>query len=79
MPFEIPGGTSPIIPIIVGEEKKAMKFADQLFCDDLLVLPVRPPTVPRGSSRLRVTLCSQHTNEQVARLVNAIGRIGRIT
>jgi 8-amino-7-oxononanoate synthase len=71
-PFVMPSGDSPIVPIILGEEGHTLRAARELFEKGLLVVAVRPPTVPRGSSRLRITLCSQHSDEEVERLIAAI-------
>ena len=70
--LDIAPGDSPILPIILGEEAKTLEAAEQLIARGLLVLGVRPPTVPRGSSRLRVTLSSEHTDEEVERLMDAL-------
>ena len=65
----VPGHPSPIIPIVVGEERAAVAAAAALFDRGLLVPAIRPPTVPPGSSRLRVALSAAHTDEQVDALV----------
>jgi 8-amino-7-oxononanoate synthase len=51
--------------------------ADDLLARGLLVPAIRPPTVPVGSSRLRVALSAAHTGEQLDRLVVALGTLGR--
>jgi 8-amino-7-oxononanoate synthase len=71
--WEIPAGDSPIIPIILGSEQAALAASARLRDAGLLVLAVRPPTVSPGASRLRVTLSSEHTDEEVASLLRAIG------
>ncbi len=68
----LPEGDSPIVPIIVGEESAALSLAGKLLEKDLLVGAVRPPTVPRGTSRLRVTLSSEHSQEEIERLIEAV-------
>jgi 8-amino-7-oxononanoate synthase len=68
----LPPGDSPIIPIILGSEDAAIAEAKRLMDLGMLVMPIRPPTVPRGSSRLRVTLSSEHTDAQIDGLVRAI-------
>lgn len=70
--FDLPPGDSPIIPILMGSESAALKTADELLDQGILVLAIRPPTVLRGTSRLRVTLSSQHTDEEVQRLTQAL-------
>jgi len=58
-----------VIPIIVGNQSEALDAAAKLRERGLLVIAVRPPTVPRGSSRLRVTLSCDHTDEEVDELI----------
>jgi 8-amino-7-oxononanoate synthase len=73
--FEIPPGDSPIIPVILGTEKRALAAAEALRSEGLLVVAVRPPTVPPASSRLRVTLSSEHSDEDVSRLLAALAKV----
>ena len=65
-------GDSPIVPIIVGSESAAMEMSERLLEKQLLVAAVRPPTVPRGTSRLRVTLSCGHTELEMAKLTKAL-------
>ncbi|HTL29892.1 MAG TPA: aminotransferase class I/II-fold pyridoxal phosphate-dependent enzyme, partial [Tepidisphaeraceae bacterium] len=65
---------SPIIPIILGEEKRALDAAKALRAEGFVVVAVRPPTVPCGSSRLRVTLSCDHSDEEVDALIRALKR-----
>jgi 8-amino-7-oxononanoate synthase len=67
-------GDSPIIPIILGSEENALRAAEGLREDGTLVVAIRPPTVRRGSSRLRVTLSCEHSDEQVEHLVRCLTR-----
>lgn len=73
--FDIPAGDSPIIPVILGEEALALKGAQTLLDQGLLAPAARPPTVAKGSARLRVTLSSSHTDEEIARLLDALARL----
>ena len=73
--FELPPGDSPILPLILGEEDVALRAAERLRAEGLLALAIRPPTVQKGSSRLRVTLSSEHTDEEVGRLLRAVGAL----
>jgi 8-amino-7-oxononanoate synthase len=75
--FEIPAGDAPIVPVILGDAGHALAAAERLREAGLLVPAVRPPTVPRGGSRLRVTLSSEHTDAEVAQLVAALARLPR--
>jgi 8-amino-7-oxononanoate synthase len=70
--FDLPPGDSPIVPILLGDEQTALSAADRLREAGLLALAIRPPTVPRGTSRLRVTLSSEHTDDEVAALLSAL-------
>jgi len=63
-----PGHPSPVIPILVGDERAAVRMADRLADQGLFVPAIRPPTVPVGTSRLRVALSAAHTDAQIAAL-----------
>jgi 8-amino-7-oxononanoate synthase len=67
-----PGHPSPIIPFVCGDEQRALDAAAALLDAGLLVPAIRPPTVPAGSSRLRVTVSAAHTEDHVTRLVRAL-------
>ncbi len=69
------GHPSPIIPIVLGDEREALVASDRLLEDGLWVPAIRPPTVQTGTSRLRVTLSAAHTDEQVDRLLVALERL----
>jgi 8-amino-7-oxononanoate synthase len=73
--FEIPPGDAPIIPIIVGESDQTMELARRMQKAGLLVPAVRPPTVAPGASRLRVTLCCDHTDREIDRLLQVLGDV----
>ncbi len=71
-----PGHPSPILPIIVGDERDAVAAAAALLDEGLLVPAIRPPTVAPGTSRLRVTFSAAHTDDEVAVLLDALAQIG---
>ncbi len=71
-----PGHPSPILPVIVGDERAALHAAAALADRGLLVPAIRPPTVAPGSCRLRVALSAAHTDEQVASLCEALTDLG---
>ena len=50
------GGESQIIPVIIGDNDETIRIAERLQEKGYLVFPIRPPSVPRGSSRLRISL-----------------------
>jgi len=64
---------TPIQPLIVGDAQQAMALSETLLQEhQILVSAIRPPTVPEGSARLRITLCANHTATQVDRLLTAL-------
>lgn len=63
-----PGWPSPIIPVVVGDELDAMNAAAALLQRGVLVPAIRPPTVPPGTSRLRIALSAAHRRSDVERL-----------
>jgi 8-amino-7-oxononanoate synthase len=66
---------SAIIPLILGDEDRALAAAQWLREKGFLVPAIRYPTVARGAARLRVTLSAAHTAEQVSALCAALGRL----
>jgi 8-amino-7-oxononanoate synthase len=63
-----PGHPSPIVPVVLGDESSALAAANRLLDAGLLVPAIRPPTVPVGTSRLRVALSAAHDLADVRRL-----------
>ena len=63
---------SAIQPIIIGSAEDALALSQQLNEQGLLVSAIRPPTVPRGTSRLRITLSAAHSDEMVERLIERL-------
>jgi 8-amino-7-oxononanoate synthase len=72
-------GSCQIIPVIVGDARSAMAFSRQLEDCGLLVPAIRPPSVPEGTARLRVSLTAGHTAEDVERLAEALTRAGGVS
>jgi 8-amino-7-oxononanoate synthase len=64
-----------IFPIAIGEVARTLDCADRLLKAGFYVQAIRPPTVPEGTARLRVTLSAVHTPEQVKALAEALGTI----
>ena len=67
-----PGHPSPIVPVILGSEERALRASDELLRQGLWVPAIRPPTVPVGTARLRVTLSAAHHGDEVDRLAAAL-------
>ncbi len=61
-----------IQPLIIGDEKTATRISHKLFDAGFLVTAIRPPTVPEGTSRLRITLSAKHTAEHIERLITVL-------
>ena len=71
-----PGHPTPIVPVVLGTEEAALTAAADLLGQGLLVPAIRPPTVPAGTSRLRIALSAAHTDDQIDRLVAALAGLG---
>ncbi|WP_341521594.1 8-amino-7-oxononanoate synthase [Pseudomonas sp. G.S.17] len=65
---------TPIQPILIGDAGRAMRLSQMLRDCGVLVTAIRPPTVPAGSARLRVTFSAAHTQAQVQLLLNALAQ-----
>lgn len=73
--YQLMASETPIQPILVGDAQEAMRLSEGLEARGLFVSAIRPPTVPAGSSRLRVTLSAAHTEGQVDRLLGALDEL----
>ena len=70
--LELMDSATPIQPILIGDSGRAMQLSQMLRERGLLVTAIRPPTVPAGSARLRVTLSAAHSLEQLESLLEAL-------
>lgn len=66
---------TPIQPLVIGSAEEALRVSVELEARGILVTAIRPPTVPVGSSRLRITFTAAHTEAQVDRLLDALGDV----
>ena len=64
--------TSPIAPLIVGDDRTAIQLTSRLLDAGVYAQGIRPPTVPVGTSRLRISVCSGHSQTDLATLVDAL-------
>ena len=69
--------TTPIQPILLGDNARCLAAAEALEQAGFLVVAIRPPTVPASQARLRVTLSAAHGDAQVDALLDALGRVWR--
>jgi len=74
--FSLAPSASPILPILVGDAEKALRFSERLLTLGVLAPAVRPPTVPDDTSRVRVTVTSEHTLAQLDEALLAFRRAG---
>lgn len=68
---------TPIQPIVVGTSARALAASEALWARGLWVSAIRPPTVPEGTARLRVTLAANHTDSQILQLVDGLAAVAR--
>ncbi len=69
--------TTPIQPLLAGSAERALAWSRQLEEQGILVTAIRPPTVPEGSARLRITLSAAHSDDQLERLLAALAELPR--
>ena len=71
-PWRLLCSTTPIQPLVVGKNREALALSDSLAASGILVPAIRPPTVPEGTARLRISLSAAHSEQDVLRLVEAL-------
>jgi 8-amino-7-oxononanoate synthase len=67
--------TTHIVPVILGHEEDATRLSEILQQNGILVPAIRPPTVPRGTSRLRISLSAAHSESDIDRLLDMMGTL----
>lgn len=72
--LNLPAAESPIVPVVLGDTVKTLAAGKILEDEGFLVVPIRPPTVPEGTARLRVTFSAGHEEADVDRLADIIRR-----
>ncbi|MFO2462189.1 8-amino-7-oxononanoate synthase [Pseudomonas sp. 15FMM2] len=77
--LELMDSFTPIQPIMVGDSGRAIRVSQMLRERGLMVTAIRPPTVPAGTARLRVTLSAAHSKAQVQLLLNALDECLHLT
>jgi 8-amino-7-oxononanoate synthase len=71
------GSRSPIIPVLLGSHETATRFSQRLLEEGIFAPAIRPPTVPKGTSRIRVTVTAAHSREDLETSLSAFQKIGR--
>jgi len=77
MGFDLKESQGPIIPIVVGDDHKAVEAQRRLMGRGIFLQAIRPPTVPSGTARLRLTVIRDLTPQDIEYALDAIGVVGR--
>jgi 8-amino-7-oxononanoate synthase len=75
LPWRLLESQTAIQPVIVGSNDAALELASALWVRGFWVPAIRPPTVPKGTARLRVSLCAAHSTEDVDALADALAEL----
>jgi glycine C-acetyltransferase len=75
--YDIGHSETPITPVIIGDEAKAMKFSDELFNEGVFAQGIAFPTVPRGTARVRNIVTAGHTREMLDEAAEAYRKAGK--
>jgi glycine C-acetyltransferase/8-amino-7-oxononanoate synthase len=75
--FTLAPTVSPILPIVIGAAETAVRFSEELLAHEVLAPAIRPPTVPPKTSRIRVTVTSEHTAAHIDQALAAFERAGQ--
>jgi 8-amino-7-oxononanoate synthase len=75
LPWTLMASQTPIQPLVIGDPDAAVTMSKRLETHGVLVPAIRPPTVPAGTARLRVSLSAAHSIEDVDALVSALGHV----
>ena len=73
--LELMASETPIQPLLIGDNHKAMAISEKLLKQGILISAIRPPTVPDGTARLRVTFSAEHSEDDVKRLLSTLEQI----
>jgi 8-amino-7-oxononanoate synthase len=72
LPWQLMCSETAIQPLLVGDNRSALELSEQLRERGIWVAAIRPPTVPQGTARLRITLSAAHSEQDVEQLVEAL-------
>jgi glycine C-acetyltransferase len=72
--FDVSGSTTQIVPIVVGDAHQAMRMCELALEGGVFAQAIRPPTVPEGTSRLRLAVMASHTREELREAARVLGR-----
>jgi len=77
LPWKMMESSTPIQPLLVGSNEAALALSEGLRARGIWVPAIRPPTVPQGTARLRITLSAAHTEKDVAELTEALHELAQ--
>ena len=75
--FEIGKDSTPIVPIVAGEDGTAVRFWRELLDEGLYVNAALPPAVPRGQALMRTSVMATHTDEHITTAVEILSKVAR--
>lgn len=75
--FDLLSTETPIMPVMMYDEGKALQFSGKLLEEGIYIPAIRPPTVPKGQSRLRLTVSAGNSREEIERCLEAMRKISR--
>ena len=75
--FDTLASASQIIPVLVGDNQKAVKFASMLLKKGVMAVAMRPPTVPPGTARLRLSVTAEHRCEDLDFAIASLNAVGQ--
>jgi 7-keto-8-aminopelargonate synthetase-like enzyme len=75
--FEVADGRSQILPVLIGENYRTMRLSRELLDRGVFVQGIRPPTVPEGTARLRLTPMATHRTEHIDRAIESFAAMAR--
>jgi 8-amino-7-oxononanoate synthase len=77
LPWSLMPSDTAIQPVLIGDNQRALELSAGLRERGIWVAAIRPPTVPQGTARLRITLSAAHTDEDVERLIGALHELAK--
>ena len=75
--FKVMPGITPIIPVLIGPAETAVRMSNRLIEAGIYIPAIRPPTVPKGTSRLRISLMASHSREVLQEALEKLTMVGR--
>lgn len=73
--LQLMDSSTPIQPVVIGDSLKASRISERLLDNNILISAIRPPTVPEGSARLRITLSALHTETHIDQLLDTLAKV----